>query len=261
MIPNRLIKVLLVLVTFTFSLNARSDVVTVAVASNFTFPMKEIATAFEGESLHKVRLAFGSSGKLYAQIKHGAPYQLFLSADQLKPLVLEKEGLALPNSRFTYAEGRLALWSKKPNLVNQSSTYLKSNQFNKVAMANPKLAPYGVAARNVLDHLSSNEGLDNQAVLGKTVMGENIAQTYQFVSTGNADIGFVSLSQIMSKGQLKQGSAWIIPKHFYQPIKQDAVLLRKAENNQAAKALYEYMRTQPALDIIKSYGYDTEAGS
>ena len=128
-------------------------------------------------------------------------------------------------------------------------------------MANPKLAPYGAAARNVLDHLSLNEGLDNQAVLGKTVMGENIAQTYQFVSTGNADIGFVSLSQIMNKGQLKQGSAWIIPKHFYQPIKQDAVLLRKAENNQAAKALYEYMRTQPALDIIKSYGYDTEAGS
>ena len=230
-----------------------AEAVYAAVASNFTDAMKDIAQQYEAESGNKVVLTFGSSGKFVAQIQHGAPFQVFLSADQNKPDALEKAGLVAANSRFTYAIGALALWSAKPNFIDNNDAHLKSGDFNKLALANPKLAPYGVAAMEVLADLGLTE-----ATKEKWVMGENISQTYQFVSTGNADLGFVALSQIMSQGQIKSGSSWIIPTDQYSPIRQDAVLLKSAEHNVAAQGLLDYLRSDKARSIIHSYGYQTE---
>jgi molybdate transport system substrate-binding protein len=224
-----------------------------AVASNFTAPMKDIAKQYEEESGNKVILSFGSSGKFFAQIQHGAPFDVFLSADQNKPDALEKAGAIIPNSRFTYAIGALALWSSKADFIDNNAARLKNGDFNKLALANPKLAPYGVAAMEVLKGLGLTE-----KTRSKWVMGENISQTYQFVSTGNTDLGFVALSQIMSKGHIKSGSSWIIPSDRYSPIRQDAVLLKKADNNAAAKGLIDYLRSDKARNIIHSYGYKTE---
>lgn len=224
-----------------------------AVASNFTIAMKDIAKQYEEESGNKVVLSFGSSGKFFAQIQHGAPFQVFLSADQNKPDALEKAGFIVPNSRFTYAIGALALWSAKPDFIHNNDTRLKSGDFNKLALANPKLAPYGIAATEVLENLGLTESTKS-----KWVMGENISQTYQFASTGNTDLGFVALSQIMSKGHIEKGSSWIIPTDQYSPIRQDAVLLKSAENNAAAKGLLDYLRSDKARNIIHSYGYKTE---
>jgi molybdate transport system substrate-binding protein len=230
-----------------------AEVVYVAVASNFTDAMKDIAKQYEAESGNKVALTFGSSGKFFAQIQHGAPFQVFLSADQNKPDALEKAGFVVPNSRFTYAIGALALWSAKPDFIHDNNARLKSGDFNKLALANPKLAPYGIAATEVLENLGLTESTKS-----KWVMGENISQTYQFASTGNTDLGFVALSQIMSKGHIKKGSSWIIPTDQYSPIRQDAVLLKSAENSTAANGLLEYLRSDKARNIIHSYGYKTE---
>ncbi len=229
---------------------AHADDINVAVASNFTAPMKEIASLFELASGHKVRLSFGASGKFYAQIKHGAPFHLFFSADQQKPAQLEREGLIIPGSRFTYAVGQLALWSAQEGFIKANPDRLLALQFNKLAIANPKLAPYGVAAIDVLEHLALIDRTKS-----RWVHGENIAQTYQFVSTGNADLGFVALSQIMKEGRLKAGSSWIIPEALYTPIKQDAVLLRSGEDSPAAQALLRFMKTEQAESIMQSYGY------
>ncbi|GGN15271.1 MULTISPECIES: molybdate ABC transporter substrate-binding protein [Marinomonas] len=230
-----------------------AEVVYVAVASNFTDAMKDIAKQYEAESGNKVALTFGSSGKFVAQIQHGAPFQVFLSADQNKPDALEKAELVVPNSRFTYAIGALALWSAKADFIHNNEDRLKNGDFNKVALANPKLAPYGVAAMEVLEGL----GLTT-ATQPKWVMGENISQTYQFVSTVNADLGFVALSQIMSQGQIKSGSSWIIPADQYSPIRQDAVLLKSAASSAAARDLLDYLRSDKARRIIHSYGYKME---
>lgn len=233
--------------------SAHADDIYLAVATNFTATMKEIVTKFEQSHDHKVITSFGSSGKIYAQIKHGAPFQLFLSADQTKPALLEKEGLTLPGSRFTYAIGALALWSFKPDFVGADFTQLKNNNFNKLALANPKLAPYGVAALEVLDALKLKRLTEP-----KWVQGENIAQTYQFVATGNADLGFVALSQIMDKGHIQAGSSFIIPRQLYSPIRQDAVLLKRAKNSAGAKALHDYIKSAEAKTIIHVFGYQTE---
>jgi molybdate transport system substrate-binding protein len=233
--------------------SAHAEEIHAAVAANFTAAMKEIAAQFEKNSGHRVILTFGSSGKIFAQIQHGAPFQVFLSADQAKPQALEKAELAVKGSRFTYAQGALALWSSKANFVDESHARLKKGDFNKVALANPKLAPYGVAAIEVLDALQLK-----QATEAKWVMGENIAQTYQFVASGNADLGFVALSQIVDKGHVKAGSGWIIPSELYNPIRQDAVLLARAGDSAGAKALLEYLRGDEARRIIHSYGYTTE---
>ncbi|MDD2364819.1 MAG: molybdate ABC transporter substrate-binding protein [Desulfuromonadaceae bacterium] len=224
--------------------------VSVAVAANFTAPMKEIAAEFEKVTGNKVVLAFGSSGKFYAQIKNGAPFQLFLSADDEKPAKLEKEGLIAPGSRFTYALGTLVLWSAKPGFVDAKGDVLRTGHFNKLSMANPKLAPYGAAAMEVL----TKSGLVT-AVQPKIVQGESISQAYQFVGTGNAELGFVALSQVMKDGKLTGGSAWVVPGNMHTPIRQDAVLLTKGLGNPAAKALLEYLRTDKAKKIIRSYGY------
>ncbi len=229
--------------------------VTVAVAANFTAPMQKIAAVFEQDTGHKAQLAFGSTGKFYAQIKNGAPFSVLLAADDETPARLEAEGLAVLGSRFTYATGRLALWSKQPNLVDDKGEVLRSPHFeklgiHKIAMADPKLAPYGAAAMEVIQRL------DVQAnVVPRLVQGESIGQTYQFVSTENAQLGFVAVSQISVDGRLTQGSAWLVPPHLHTPLKQDAVLLKVGADNVAAVALLKYLRSDKAKAIIRSHGY------
>ena len=249
-----LIRIACLLVLNLLNNAVQAEQINIAVASNFMAAMKDIAAEFEKSSGHQVKLSFGSSGKFYAQIKHGAPFQAFFSADQVKPKALAKEGLAIPESRFTYAIGALALWSAKPGWVDDNAGRLKSGDFNKLALANPKLAPYGSAAVAVLNNLKLKE-----ATQAKWVQGENIAQTYQFVSTGNAGMGFVALSQIIAKGHLEKGSTWIVPAELYDPIRQDAVLLQRGKNSAATQALLRFVRSEKARGIIESYGYQTSA--
>ncbi len=239
------------LLTLLCAISAHADEVNVAVAANFTAPMNAIAAEFAKDTGHQAKLAFGSSGKFYAQIKSGAPFQVFLSADDEKPAKLAQEGLAVPASRFTYAIGTLVLWSSQPALVDANGEVLKKGKFNKLALANPKLAPYGQAAIEVLTGM----GLLNQ-LTPKFVQGENIAQTYQFAMTGNAELGFVALSQVMKDGKIANGSAWIVPGKLHTPIRQDAVILETGKGNAAADALMKYLKSDKARAIIKSYGYE-----
>jgi molybdate transport system substrate-binding protein len=229
---------------------AQAGEVTVAVAANFTAPMQKIAKAFEQDTGHKAQLAFGATGKFYAQIKNGAPFAAMLAADDETPARLEKEGLAVAGTRFTYATGRLALWSKSPNLVDDKGEVLRSNSFNKIAIADPKLAPYGIAAVEVIHKMGVQAN-----VLPKLVQGESIGQTYQFVSTENAQLGFVALSQISIDGRITQGSAWVVPQSMHAPLKQDAVLLNAGKDNAAAHALLKYLQGDTARAIITRYGY------
>ena len=224
--------------------------VMVAVAANFTAPMQKIAQAFEQDTGHKAQLAFGATGKFYAQIKNGAPFAVLLAADDETPARLEKEGLAVAATRFTYATGRLALWSKRPNLVDDKGEVLRSNSFNKIAIADPKLAPYGAAAMEVIDKMGVQAN-----VVPKLVQGESIGQTYQFVSTENAQLGFVASSQISLDGRITQGSAWVVPQNLHTPLKQDAVLLIPGKDNTAALALLKYLQADKAKTIIRQYGY------
>ena len=247
---SRFISVLTGLVFAVSSLATQAAEVQVAVAANFTAPMQKIAAEFEKDTGHKALLAFGATGKFYAQIKNGAPFQVFLAADEQTPAKLEAEGDAVPGSRFTYAIGTLVLWSAQPGYVDDQGAVLKKDQFKHLAMANPKTAPYGAAAVAVLTKL----GLLN-AIEPKFVTGENITQTYQFIETGNAELGFVALSQVMMDGKLTSGSAWIVPADLHQPLRQDAVLLVGGKDQPAAKALLEYLKGAKAVAIIKSYGY------
>ena len=229
---------------------ARAAEVSVAVAANFTAPMQQIAALFEQSSGHKAVLSFGSTGKLYAQIRNGAPFQILLSADDKTPLKLEAEGQTVTGMRFTYAVGKLALWSSQNGLIDAQGAVLRSGQFKRLALAEPKLAPYGAAAVETLTTM----GLLAE-VTPKIVYGENIAQTYQFVSTGNAELGFVALSQIYTNGKLGSGSAWIVPADMHAPIRQDAVLLKTGENQAAARELMVFLRSDAALAVIRSFGY------
>jgi molybdate transport system substrate-binding protein len=224
--------------------------VRVAVAANFTAPMQAIAAEFERATGHRAQLAFGSTGKFYAQIKNGAPFEVLLAADDETPARLEKEGMAVAGSRFTYSIGQLALWSAKPGYVDDKGEVLKRGAFRHLAIANPKLAPYGAAAVETLGKL----GLLG-SVEGKFVQGENIAQTFQFVSTGNAELGFVALSQVFEGGKPKRGSAWVVPSALHAPIRQDAVVLAKGKDNPAAAALLTFLKTERARAVIRSYGY------
>ena len=221
----------------------------VAVASNFAAPMKQLAVQFEQASGHTLVLSSGATGKFYAQIKHGAPFDVLLAADDETPARLLREGDAVLSQ--TYAIGRLALWSDRPGLVDGSDTVLRQNRFQRLAIANSKLAPYGLAAAEVLTRLKLFDSVQD-----KFVIGENIAQTYQFVASGNAELGFVALSQIMQDGKLTGGSAWRVPASLHSPIRQDAALLKRGENNAAARALLDYLNTPAALAIIRSYGYE-----
>jgi len=229
----------------------RAETVMVATAANFATPMKEITAAFEKQSGHTVLLTFGSSGKFFAQIQNGAPFDLFLSADAAKPRKLEKLGWSVPGSRFTYAQGSLVLWSAQEGLVAADSPdILRSGSIRHLALANPKLAPYGAAAVETLTRLGVYDTLSP-----KLVQGENIAQAYQYVFSGNAELGFVALSQVMQDGQLSAGSGWVVPADLYTPIRQDAVLLTRGKDNSAAIALLDYLRSDAAAVIIHAYGY------
>lgn len=240
----------LALAFFAFA-SAQAGEVSVAVAANFTAPMQKIAAAFEQDTGHKAVLSFGSTGKFYAQIKNGAPFQVLLSADDETPARLENEGAAIPGTRFTYAVGRLALWSKQAGVVDNTGDVLRRGGFAHLAIADPKLAPYGAAAMEALDKL----GLA-QALQPKFVQGENIAQAYQFVLTGNATLGFVALSQIMVDGKLREGSAWVVPANLHKPIQQDAVVLSTGKDNPAATALVSYLKSDKARAIIRAFGYE-----
>lgn len=225
--------------------------VTVAVAANFAAPMQKIAPLFEKDTGHKAVMSLGSTGGFYAQIKNGGPFHVLLSADDETPLKLEKENLAVSGTRFAYATGKLVLWSKQAGFVDDKGDVLRSGQFKRLAIANPKLAPYGAAALETLHKLELVQGLQT-----KFVQGENIAQAFQFVNTENAQLGFVALSQVYANGKLSSGSAWIVPSHLHKPIRQDAVLLMAGKNNIAATALLAYLRTDKAKAIIRSHGYD-----
>ena len=229
---------------------AQADEVQVAVAANFTAPIQAIAADFEKDTGHKLVAAYGATGQFYTQIKNGAPFEVFLSADDTTPEKLEREGDTVKGSRFTYAVGTLALWSAKDGYVDTNGEVLKKNQYQHLSIANPKAAPYGLAATQVLEKLKLTE-----ATKAKIVEGQNITQAYQFVSTGNAELGFVALSQIYKEGKVTSGSAWIVPASLHDPIKQDAVILSKGKDNAAAKALVEYLKGPKAAAVIKSYGY------
>jgi len=228
----------------------RSDSINVAIATNFTAPMREIAAEFEKDTGNHLILSFSSSGKIYSQINNGAPFDVFLSADTHKPELLERNHLAVRGSRFTYALGTLVLWSPNIDIVDADGAVLSQDTFSHIAIANPKLAPYGTAAQQVMQNL----GVWPQQQQ-KLVQGENIAQTYQFVSTSNADLGFVALSQVMAKGIMSNGSSWVVPSELYSPIRQDAVLLNTGKDNTVALALMDYLKSDKAVAIIKSYGY------
>ncbi|WP_367084395.1 molybdate ABC transporter substrate-binding protein [Pseudomonas sp. HOU2] len=229
---------------------AQADEVQVAVAANFTAPIQAIAADFEKDTGHKLVAAYGATGQFYTQIKNGAPFEVFLSADDTTPEKLEKEGDTVKGSRFTYAIGTLALWSAKEGYVDAKGEVLKKNEYQHLSIANPKAAPYGLAATQVLEKLKLTE-----ATKAKIVEGQNITQAYQFVSTGNAELGFVALSQIYKDGKVTSGSAWIVPASMHDPIKQDAVILNKGKDSAAAKALVEYLKGPTAAAVIKSYGY------
>lgn len=229
---------------------ALADEVQVAVAANFTAPIQAIAEGFEKDTGHKLVASFGATGQFYAQIRNGAPFEVFLSADDTTPAKLENEGVTVKGSRFTYATGTLALWSAKPGYVDDKGEVLKGQNYQHLSIANPKAAPYGLAATQVLDKL----GL-TQATRSRLVEGQSISQAYQFVSSGNAELGFVALSQIYKDGKLTSGSAWVVPAELHDPIRQDAVILDKGKDNPAAQALVDYLKGPKAGEIIKSFGY------
>jgi molybdate transport system substrate-binding protein len=249
--PTRPFNFLTCLLLALIAPGAFADDVQVAVASNFTAPMQAIAAGFEKDTGHQAKLAFGSTGKFYAQIKNGAPFDVLLAADDETPAKLEKEGLAVSGSRFTYSIGQLALWSAKPGYVDDKGDVLKQGRFTHLALANPKLAPYGAAALETLNKLGLLAALQP-----KFVQGENIAQTFQFVSSGNAELGFVALSQIYEGGKFKSGSAWRVPPNLHAPIRQDAVILARGKDNPAALALMKYLKEDKARAIIRAYGYE-----
>ena len=223
----------------------------VAVASNFISPLKAIKVSFEKETGHRLVIIPGSTGKLYAQVKNGAPFDVLLAADDLRPRLLEEEGMAVPGSRFTYAIGRLVLWSKDPHGVDgDGKKNFQNPKFDHLAMANPKTAPYGRAAFQVLKKLGVWDRIKD-----RIVQGENIGQTFQFVATGNAEMGFVALSQILDPKNKSKGSHWVVPMELHDPISQDMVLLKRGEANPAAVALMKFMRGDSARKIIASYGY------
>lgn len=234
--------VLLAMVTAT----AHAAEVLIAVASNFAAPMQKIVAAFESGSGHRAKLAVGATGAFATQVRNGAPFDVLLAADEATPQRLEQDGFAVPGSRFTYALGRLVLWSAKAGVVDAQGEVLKRGSFDRIAIANPKLAPYGQAAVETMQRLGVYERLQR-----KFVQGENISQAHQFVASGNAALGFVALSQVTPG----HGSSWVVPAHLHAPLKQDAVLLAHGKGNEAATALLTFLKGGEARGIMRAYGY------
>lgn len=241
--------------------SAVADQCLVAVASNFAGPMNAIEQAFEATTPHDVVIAPGSSGKIYAQIVKGAPFDVFFSADQAKPLQLESQGWIVPGSRFTYAQGRLVLWSPREKILADGPAVLGSDRYRKLALANPRLAPYGAAAVEVLRNLNMAD-----MTRARWVQGENIAQTFMFVQSGNAELGFIARSQLIdyesgARGEEQgPGSSWQVPAKLHSPIRQDVVLLKRGGDNPCARDLLQFMRSDPARRILDEFGYDDEEG-
>jgi molybdate transport system substrate-binding protein len=227
---------------------AHAEQIRVAVASNFTQAIKDLAQAFEEETGHDVQLIYGSTGKIYAQIQHGAPFDLFFAADTERPSRLEQEKRIQTGSRFTYARGKLALWSKNPSLVDANGEVLNQGNFRHLAIANPKLAPYGLAAKQTLQSMKLWDDMQD-----KLVQGENIGQTLQFVRTENAELGFVALSQLIQPDQPQLGSLWEVPAELYDPIDQQAVQLT---DNAVATAFLDFVKSPQGHKLIRQYGYD-----
>ncbi len=227
--------------------------VRVAVAANFAQPMKDLAAVFEKDTGHRLSISQGATGKFYAQIISGAPFDVLLSADDETPTRLVAEGKAVAGSQFTYAVGRLVLWSPDEKLVDQNGSVLKSDKFKYLAIANARVSPYGRAAMQVMQKL----GLQGK-IEPRLVQGENIAQTFQFVTTGNAQLGMIALSQVLDQGKMKTGSAWIVPEALHEPLKQDALLLNAGKDSAAAASLLAWLKSDKARQTIESYGYKTK---
>lgn len=232
---------------------AGAATIRIGVATNFATTLAALAEPFEDRSGHRVVVSSASTGKLYAQIKNGAPFDLFLAADVARPKRLEEEGEGVPGTRFTYAIGRIVLWSRRSQLVDAGGETLGRGDFNRLAIANPATAPYGLAARQALQRMGLWETLQP-----RLVRGENIAQTFQFVASGNAELGFVALSQLRARSEFG-GSSWKVPASLYEPIEQQAILLRGARQSAAARELIDYLRTAETRDILTRFGYGVPA--
>ena len=235
---------------------AFADTIAVAVAANFTAPMRELAERFRRDTGHELQLSFGATGTFYAQIRNGAPFAVLLAADQETPARLEQEGYALAGSRITYAVGKLALWSPDPALVDEGGEVLRRGNFNRIALANPRHAPYGAAAMAAMQALGVHEPL-----VAKFVLGENVGQAFQFVASGNAELGFVALAQVYeAPGRLRPGSLWLVPQTLYPPIRQDAVILlpgaKDGRPTEAVARLLTYLQEPAARALIRAYGYE-----
>ncbi|OIO68890.1 MAG: molybdate ABC transporter substrate-binding protein [Zetaproteobacteria bacterium CG1_02_49_23] len=243
---------LLMVLALLGATQVHADEVSVAVAANFTDATRDIIPLFEQASGHTVKVSFGSTGKLYAQIENGAPFEVFLAADSKRPEKAEAAGLAVSGSRFTYAMGKLALWSSQGGMWSDAGAWLKAGDFQKLAIANPKTAPYGLAAEQVMQSLGMWDLLQS-----KLVQGDSIAQTFQFVASGNARAGFVAGSQVYG-WQGDAGTLWEIPQSLYEPIRQQAVLLAKGNQHAAAEAFLEFLKSDAARAVIVRYGYGVE---
>jgi molybdate transport system substrate-binding protein len=237
-----------ILTTLVGAASARAGDVNIAVAANFTVPAQEIAKAFEAATGDHAVLSFGASGQFYAQITHGAPFEVFLSADADRPAKAEADGLAVPGTRFTYAVGRLVLWSPTPGLVDDRGRVLATGDFKHIAIADPGAAPYGAAAVQTLKTLGLYDRL-----APRLVTGASITQALQFVQTGNAELGFVALSQVVDT---TGGSRWLVPEADHAPIIQQAVLLKTGAGHKAARAFMAFLKSPRAVSIIRRYGYD-----
>lgn len=233
---------------------ARAEEATVAIAANFAEPMERLEAMFERRSGHALKPVIGSTGKLYAQITNGAPFDVLLAADRERPARLEEDGHGLAGSRFTYALGRLALWSADPDLIEGEQT-LRAGSFRHLAIANPKLAPYGLAARQTLEALGLWQHLQP-----KVVRGENVGQAFQMVETANAELGLIALSYVMSARNATSGSRWDVPADLHEPIRQDAILLEHGADNSAARAFLDFVRQPEAQAVLERFGYALATG-
>jgi molybdate transport system substrate-binding protein len=229
---------------------AVADTVQAAVASNFAPAIKRLAPLFERKTGHKLSASFGATGQLYAQIGNGAPFDVLLAADEQTPLKLIAEGRGVAGSNFVYAVGALVLWSSSPNIIDPDGKVLAEGKFSKIALANPKTAPYGQAAMETLQALGLHEKLQE-----RFVTGENIAQTQQFIASGNVALGFIALAQVLALPEAEQGSHWIVPEHLHKPIAQQALLLQPAQDKKAAQAFLSFLQSPQATAIIRALGY------
>lgn len=242
---------LLTLLLWGTALCTHAGEVRVAVAANFASTLQALRPAFERETGHTLVASVGSTGRFYAQIVNGAPFDVLLSADDETPARLEREGHAIKGTRLTYAVGRLVLWSAQPGRVDAQGEVLRRGQVQHIALADPRLSPYGAAAVEVMERLGVRAALQPRWVLG-----ESVGQAYQFVASGNAPLGFVALAQVAQDGRIRSGSGWIVPASLHTPLRQDAVLLARARDNAAARALLAYLRSDAALRVLQDHGYE-----